>query len=631
MDLQKIASDKKNLFILLEVNKNKDIEEYFEQNYKIDKFNKNTLKKCIDILFTKYKKYANFKYFDKVKLLKDKNLKKKFIKGVYDPHFINTELLDLAILKEIQIEYNNKISNNKNKEKVKEKKIEIIKEEIEEIKYNKTEANFYPKKIKLENNIEFYIKKLKGLLIWIDTNIETEENQYYIKLLKSNKYLKLKYYNNVNEAFNFILQEQPKIIYIIVSGRDYPNYFHKLNENIKKIKILPICCIFTSEYMKQKYIHKEVNYEYGINEDVLLSINHPFYNKGSINTHLDSCIKFFLNYQSFFPIDNSTFINENNNNIKNDIRLTFDLITSRNQLIMPFLFHKNMEKKEIRNIEIINFYNYIFNKYNENVIKQLIKPLLYIKWDIPIEIISKFFARMYTEETQFYKEMNKSLQEKNVTNYKTYIEIMYNGLFLKSLHRTNELELFRGTKMSRKELDEIKKNFEEWKNNPNKKLPKYLLYARSFMSFTKDKNKYKQFVGETNNEFYGVIIELKYSKDIIKKYSSNVDIESISKFPEEKEVIFYPYTTFCLQNIDENKYKNKKWINIEIGYLGKYEVVYEEFEKDKNFQKSFVGSLFSDACNYNNDIIDSNLLVEDDIKNLKKNDKILKLVLSFFL
>ena len=119
---QKIASDKKNLFILLEVNKNKDIEEYFEQNYKIDKFNKNTLKKCIDILFNKYKKYANFKYFDKVKLLKDKNLKKKFIKGVYDHHYINTEPLDLAVLKEIQIEYNNKISNNKNKEKVKEKK-----------------------------------------------------------------------------------------------------------------------------------------------------------------------------------------------------------------------------------------------------------------------------------------------------------------------------------------------------------------------------------------------------------------------------------------------------------------------------------------------------------------------------
>ena len=58
------------------------------------------------------------------------------------------------------------------------------------------------------------------------------------------------------------------------------------------------------------------------------------------------------------------------------------------------------------------------------------------------------------------------------------------------------------------------------------------------MSFTKDENKIKKFIGETNNVFYGVVIELKYSKDIIKKYSPHVDIKNISKFPEEKEVLF---------------------------------------------------------------------------------------------
>ena len=41
--------------------------------------------------------------------------------------------------------------------------------------------------------------------------------------------------------------------------------------------------------------------------------------------------------------------------------------------------------------------------------------MLYIK-NFPKEILSKFFARMYTEETKFYREMNKALmkQEKNI-------------------------------------------------------------------------------------------------------------------------------------------------------------------------------------------------------------------------
>ena len=60
----------------------------------------------------------------------------------------------------------------------------------------------------------------------------------------------------------------------------------------------------------------------------------------------------------------------------------------------------------------------------------------------------------------------------------------------------------------------------------------------------------------------------------------------------KKRCFFFPYTTFCLNDIREEKYENQNCIIIELDYLGKYEYIYNEFKQDENFQKDFINSFY---------------------------------------
>ncbi len=69
--------------------------------------------------------------------------------------------------------------------------------------------------------------------------------------------LTVKCFFSVDEAFNFILGKKKleknikdklkfRGVFILVSGKLYPEYYQKLTDNINKITFLPISCIFTS-------------------------------------------------------------------------------------------------------------------------------------------------------------------------------------------------------------------------------------------------------------------------------------------------------------------------------------------------------------------------------------------------
>ena len=54
--------------------------------------------------------------------------------------------------------------------------------------------------------------------------------------------------------------------------------------------------------------------------------------------------------------------------------------------------------------------------------------MLYIE-NYPREIVSKFFARMFTEETSFYRLINIALMKKE-KDYDTFVKVMYEGLYI---------------------------------------------------------------------------------------------------------------------------------------------------------------------------------------------------------
>ena len=102
--------------------------------------------------------------------------------------------------------------------------------------------------------------------------------------------------------------------------------------------------------------------------------------------------------------------------------------------------------------------------------------------------MSKFFARMFTEETSFYRLINIALMKKE-KDYDTFVKVMYEGLYIGSLQHCRDDILYRGSRLTRKELDYVRNSFKEWKKNKdnNNTLTKFLLFSRAFLSFTKIK------------------------------------------------------------------------------------------------------------------------------------------------
>ena len=556
-------------------------------------------------------------------------------------NYDNTLPLDLLLIKEIQFENEIKKNKNKkkpqsaqpNKKKFKNNNSNIIdknnKKQNNNINLNK-KNNYHPiifheeKKPKGKlffndsknpNKIMQEIKRIDGLLIWIDGNYNNEENMTYMRLLKENKNknLIIKPFFNVDDAFEFIFKNnefkvliQFRAIYILISGRLYPDYYKKLKERINKIIFLPICCIFTS---------KDLAEEIEINKITFQEINSPFYNKGGVKTEFNDCIKSFENYSSFYKkLKENKNIKLNNSkkekNYNEDI--TFEIIYSKHQMVFPFLFYEIMDLgyNIVPNSDLIKFETFIQKNFNQEVIRKLIIPMLYLE-NFPRQIVSKFFARMYAEETPFYSKINEALR-KNENDYDTFVKAMYEGLYIGSLQEAKDDILYRGSRLSKKEVKNIINSFEEWKKINDKNLPQFLLYSRTILSFSKNEEKIKKFVGITDDNFFGIKYILKYNKNISKKYSSNVDIEKYSRYPEE-ERIFLPYTTFCLKDIYEKKFLNQKCIFIELDYLGRYEHIFEQFKADEKFQYDFINSLFFYGDNYTIEVINSYLFP-------KKND-----------
>ena len=89
---------------------------------------------------------------------------------------------------------------------------------------------------------------------------------------------------------------------------------------------------------------------------------------------------------------------------------------------------------------------YLHNIYSEKnkKVNDLLEPINGIP-EIPIEILCKYYARLYTIESDFYKDINKLLRERNIilkeveilfsvdnSNYYsiTYIKSFYEGMKL---------------------------------------------------------------------------------------------------------------------------------------------------------------------------------------------------------
>jgi len=95
--------------------------------------------------------------------------------------------------------------------------------------------------------------------IWIDENINNEENHSYLKCL--NSIIFSKGYTSLEGGFDIFHSKEKennfRVIFVIVSGKFFGRYIEKIKENINKIINIPYTYIFTSISYKKILLKKE--------------------------------------------------------------------------------------------------------------------------------------------------------------------------------------------------------------------------------------------------------------------------------------------------------------------------------------------------------------------------------------
>ena len=442
-------------------------------------------------------------------------------------------------------------------------------------------------------------------LIWIAPNYDNEENQSYVQNMKELGFSNIQCFKITDDGINYIKSYKFESTKIILSGQLFIEFIRKFKVNLKDLYIIPKIAIFTED--KKKFL--EYNKDDKENLDI---INDSFYNYGKINDIYDDIKNFLIPKKMTYEIK-SIDLNENNgikNTIKyinnkerlrdNNIQLTFEYIDCIEKLELPLLYQSIINLTKIDNIENYNKYLYSIIDSKDEKLIELLDDLKDVP-NIPIELLCKYYLRLYTMETNFYKELNIKLRNREKDNYLPFIKIIYEGLKLKVLKIASNKELYRGSKISIEEINKIK----SYLNNKKPNLPGSIIYSKSYLSFTKNRKMAKFY---TTNVLY--ILE-KYDK-MDYNISTHSDIEDISFYKEEEEVLFFPFSSFEIKEVNEITEDNNKIFEIKLLYLGKY---LKEIRNNKNLvemAKEIPESQFK------NQILDLGLIKRENIQNTKQ-------------
>ena len=238
-------------------------------------------------------------------------------------------------------------------------------------------------------------------IIWIGPNIENDQINF-IEELKTNNFGKIEQFKEIGNAIQKLSNINFEETKIIIIDNLYSEFVQKFKKVINEMKVIPKILIFTENEKNFIKDNKE-----SINED------NKFYTNGGIATTFEN-IKEFLKDEIDF----------NDLNIPDEVQLTFECIKKKEQLVLPMFFKALIELASKDNME--NFIKYVYDTYSakDSQIKNLLRFIRSMK-NIPIELLSKYYIRLYTLDSNFHKNMNKDLGSNSVERYLPFITTLY--------------------------------------------------------------------------------------------------------------------------------------------------------------------------------------------------------------
>ena len=452
-------------------------------------------------------------------------------------------------------------------------------------------------------------------IIWIDKNILSIENQTYLQILQAGvKGGKFYPVDSIEEAFDLIKNQkenvklkngnikenvkifQFRLFYVIVSGSLANEFFKEYVKTTLDYTIISANIIFCSDEAKHRRDYYYID---------------QFLNPGKVydEKSLDKIIDFINRDENPFLNEEILFKNKKNYiSSEKDYGNIFINVNNIADITFPYFFGQTINSTFVNENNLENFRkNFLLRYYPE--LNHLIFPSQEKKIEIPYYLLTKFFLNMYTyEELNFFRNMNFDLSNKKFDLYRDYIFLVYDALNKNTLKRYYG-PLWRGTLLGKEEFYNIEKLFLKSKSQKYNKFNFCLSSNRSFLSFSKDKNKAINFMNEGNDKNLSILF---YIEGIdIKNFNendffiSNLDMQNISEFDNEKEVLVLPFSCFEIKSIEDSTidlFGSKIQIKIiTLNYLYKFkDEIYkyiidikDDKEKMESFLKNVVNSKFS--------------------------------------
>jgi len=196
-------------------------------------------------------------------------------------------------------------------------------------------------------------------------------------------------------------------------------------------------------------------------------------------------------------------------------------------------------------------------------------------------------------------------------NYYSFIKMMYKGVKLNSLLSSFNKNFYRGQLISKVEYD----NIYNYVNNNNKEL----IYSRCFLSFSTNESVAHGFLKHSHSDNIISVLLVINSSVNNETYASNTDVKEFSFYEGEEEVLFFPYSCFIVESIEEVDYYKQ----INLSYMGVYKnKIREEYLKIKDINE-FLNEMqndkfFKDISSIKNKIGDEENMEEYFKNELKK-------------
>ena len=189
---------------------------------------------------------------------------------------------------------------------------------------------------------------MKCNVIWIDEELDSEENKKYAEELNSFGSLIVRLFKNLDKAIEHMKYIEFQETKVIVSGKLYPEFVTKFKENIIDMCVAPKIIIFTRN--KLTFLKSNKDYQ-----------NNKFYNFGGVVDTFQEVVKLLRSESELKKKINNA----------DDVQLTFEYIDKKEKLFLPLFF-----KTLIDNISNNNMEKYTSSLYDEFSKNEKVKKLL---------------------------------------------------------------------------------------------------------------------------------------------------------------------------------------------------------------------------------------------------------------